>query len=467
MRGLYIHIPFCVRKCSYCDFYSLPAQTDKIESYIHALLKEANAYSPSFVRRDLKGELYQQKSCFDTLYIGGGTPSLLGPQNLTTLITSLNNTLIVIPAKAGIHTTTSPNRHCEGTEAISGRTNDFARNGEILSTADEMYDRSNPATQAQNEPTSLLYKERLRENSFKVNHGSTSFEKGEGVQLLESTIEVNPESASPEFLAAVKNLGFTRVSFGVQSLNDNELQSVGRIHTAKQAVAAIKLAQKLKIPSISADLIVGLPGQTWNSLRKSLSTLVGLGIQHLSVYCLSLEIGTPLAENPPSNLPSDDTQAELFEQAGSFLLDSGFVHYEISNFALPGYECLHNLNYWHGGEYLGLGPAAASHLDGKRFKNKADLGAYLQNPTGQIEYVEELSAKDKAAEEAMLRLRLLVEGLNTDELTAKFGPANTSDLIRRLDKMAEEGLLLKTSRKYTLPPSRILTSNPIFARVLG
>ena len=93
MRGLYIHIPFCVRKCSYCDFYSLLAQTDKIESYIHALLKEANAYSPSFVRRDLKGELYQQKSCFDTLYIGGGTPSLLGPQNLTTLITSLNNTL--------------------------------------------------------------------------------------------------------------------------------------------------------------------------------------------------------------------------------------------------------------------------------------------------------------------------------------------------------------------------------------
>ena len=481
VRGLYIHIPFCVRKCSYCDFYSLPNRQDSIESYVHALLKEANAYSPSFVRRDLKGELYQQKSCFDTLYIGGGTPSLLGSKHLTTLITGLNNTLFVIPAKAGIHTPASPNRYCEGTAAIPGKgaitsvpvgsgsetLRDFARNGEILSRADEMYDRPNPTTQAQNEPTSLLFKERLRENSFKVNDGSTSFEKVEGVQLLESTIEVNPESSSPEFLAAVKNLGFTRVSFGVQSLNDDELRSVGRIHTAKQAVAAIKLAQKLHIPAISADLIIGLPGQTWTSLHKSLSTLLGLGIQHLSVYCLSLETGTPLAENPPPNLPSDDTQAGLFEQARSFLLDSGFAHYEISNFALPGYECLHNLNYWHGGEYLGLGPAAASHLDGKRFKNKANLDAYLQNPTGQIEYVEELTAKDKAAEEAMLRLRLLVEGLNTDELTAKFGPANTSGIIGRLDKMAQEGLLLKTGRKYTLPPARILTSNPIFARVLG
>ena len=349
-----------------------------------------------------------------------------------------------------------------GSETLS----DFARNGEILSTADEMYDRPNPTTQAKNELTSLLFKERLRENSFRIDHGSTSFETGAGVQLIESTIELNPESATPEFLQTAKNLGFNRLSFGVQSLNDNELQSVGRIHTAAQAIAAIRLAQKLHFPAISADLIIGLPGQTWTSLHYSLQTLVELGIQHLSVYCLSLEAGTPLANNPPLDLPTDDLQADLFEKTRNYLITCGFAHYEISNFALPGYECLHNLNYWRGGEYLGLGPAAASHLNGKRFKNRADLDAYVENPTAQIEDIEELSPKNKAAEEAMLRLRLLEEGLNTDELTAKFEPANTADIIRRLDKMVQEGLLLKTGSACRLEPSRILTSNPIFSRVL-
>ena len=233
--------------------------------------------------------------------------------------------------------------------------------------------------------------------------------KGDGLQLVESTLGVNPESATSEFLRTAKNLGFNRLSFGIQSLPDAELQSVGRIHTAAQAINAIKLAQQTGFQNISADLIIGLPGQNWNSLHSSLEALTGLGFPHLSIYCLSLETGTPLALDPPTDLPSDDVQAELFAQARAFLLDKGLIHYEISNFACPGFECLHNLNYWRGGEYLGLGPAAASHINNPRFKNKNDLDAYLQNPTGQIEYVEELSPKDKAAEEAMLRLRLLEE----------------------------------------------------------
>ena len=137
--------------------------------------------------------------------------------------------------------------------------------------------------------------------------------------LIESTIEVNPESATPEFLQTVKNLGFNRLSFGVQSLNDKELKSVGRIHTAKQAVAAIKLAQKLNFPAISADLIIGLPGQTSASLHKSLETLVAMGIQHLSVYCLSLEAGTPLANNPPPDLPNRRYAGGLFEETRNYL----------------------------------------------------------------------------------------------------------------------------------------------------
>jgi oxygen-independent coproporphyrinogen-3 oxidase len=190
-------------------------------------------------------------------------------------------------------------------------------------------------------------------------------------------------------------------------------------------------------------------------------------IQHLSVYCLSLEDGTPLANNPRADLPSDDIQAKLFEEAGKYLKTRGYLHYEISNFAMKGFECMHNLNYWHGGEYLGLGPAAASHLNGKRFKNYADLDAYLENPAGQIEYIEELSKTEKAAEEAMLRLRLLEEGLNISGLAAKFGEENVKGIRGRLDDMVREKALELDGTTYRLTLSRIMTSNPIFARIIS
>jgi len=365
MPGLYIHIPFCVRKCAYCDFYSLPARDSSIGAYVDAVLRESSAYSGL---------------SFNTLYLGGGTPSLLGAENLKRLLDGLS------------------------------RTFDLSR-------------------------------------------------------LAEATIEVNPESATAELLETAGETEINRVSIGVQSLSDYELKSVGRMHDAAQAIQAIVRAKELGVDSVSCDVIVGLPGQNWQTLRATLETLTGFGVQHLSVYCLSLEEGTPLASNPPADLPSDDEQAELFAQASAFLEKSGFAHYEISNFALKGHECQHNLNYWRGGEYLGLGPSAASHLNGKRFKNRADLDAYLANPAGLAEDVEELGAKEKSAEEAMLRLRLLAEGLDVSELARRFGFAE--ELLARLNSMVEEGLLNCDGSVYRLPASLVLTSNPIFARVLG
>jgi oxygen-independent coproporphyrinogen-3 oxidase len=366
LTGLYVHVPFCVRKCAYCDFYSVPVKNGIIEAYIDALFAECKAYGGM---------------PFRTLFLGGGTPSILGADNLTKLVDGL----------------------CSN------------------------FDLS---------------------------------------QLEESTIEANPESATEETLEAALKAGFNRISIGVQSLSDGELKAVGRIHTAGQAVAAIGLAKKVGFRNISADLIIGLPGQTWDSLRDSIYRLTSLGINHLSLYCLSLEHGTPLAQNSPDNLPSDDLQAELFEQARAYLKDEGFVHYEISNFALGGRECMHNLNYWRGGEYLGLGPAAASHLGGKRFKNRPDLAVYLENPTGIVEEVEELSPEEKAAEEAMLRLRLLDEGLDVAEFTRRYGLKAVYQLLSRLRLLAHEGLLLFDGSKYRLEPSLVLTSNPILARVL-
>lgn len=365
--GLYIHIPFCVKKCAYCDFYSLPGCTHLINSYIDALFQEA---------------LRHRGMRFATLYIGGGTPSLLGPEGIRKVMNGL---------------------------------------GDV----------------------------------FDLSH------------VTEATVEVNPDSATTEFLTTAKACGLNRVSIGVQSLSDAELKAVGRIHNAAQAVTAIENAKKAGFTEISADAIAGLPGQTWESLKTTLEKLVSLDIVHLSLYCLSLEHGTPLAEHPPEGLPTDDEQAELFERSSELLVGKGFRHYEISNFARPGNESKHNLNYWRGGEYLGLGPSAASHLAGKRFKNPADLCAYLANPGGKIEDEETLDARDKAGEEAMLRLRLLDEGLDITKLRDKFGEANTKALEGRLHKLAAEGLLLNEGTRYRLPPRYVLTCNPILVRVIG
>jgi oxygen-independent coproporphyrinogen-3 oxidase len=366
VRGLYIHIPFCEKKCSYCDFYSVPGRLEEVEHYVNAVLKEARSY---------KGLSFQ------TLYLGGGTPSLLGAEYIKKLIGGLRESL-----------------------DLGG--------------------------------------------------------------MVEATIEVNPESTTPEFLSTALYSGINRVSLGVQSLNDCELESVGRVHTAAQAIDAVRLAQNLGFSSISADLIIGLPEQTWGTLSAALNKLVNLGVKHLSIYCLSLEEGTLLAQCPPDNLPSDDQQVELFELAREFLIGQGFIHYEISNFALQGHECLHNLNYWRGGEYLGLGPAAASHLQGCRSRNRHALDAYVENPIGQAEHVETLSGKKKAAEEAMLRLRLLVEGINPGVLSGRFTQDIIETLVSRLDSMVMRRMLEFKNSKYVLPAERILTSNEIFQEII-
>jgi oxygen-independent coproporphyrinogen III oxidase len=367
MNGLYVHIPFCVRKCAYCDFYSLAGRDESRQAYVDAVLQEATRY---------------EGQAFRTLYLGGGTPSLLGPGLLERLIDGLTKRL-----------------------DLSG--------------------------------------------------------------LGEASIEVNPDSATPELMSAAFNAGIRRISIGVQSLSDAELEAVGRVHDSSKAIEAVKLARRQGFESVSADLIAGFPGQTWDSLRASVDGLTETGVDHLSLYCLSIEEGTPLAAALPTNLPSDDDQAELFQRARALLAQTGFAHYEISNFARPDHQCQHNLNYWRGGEYVGLGAAAASHVEGKRYKNRADLNAYLADPTNQTEYVEKLDIKEKAAEEAMLRLRLLEEGLDMEVLADKYGAEAVAGLKGRLDAMVGLAMLLRDGRAYKLHPARVLTSNPIFAEVLG
>jgi len=367
MRGLYVHIPFCVSKCHYCDFYSLAGKTALLDSYLDALFVEADKY------RGMQ---------FDTLYIGGGTPSILGAKRLGVLIKGL----------------------------------------------------------------------------------SKQMDLG---QLREASIEVNPDTAGRELFNAALSLGINRISLGVQSLNDEELRKAGRIHDARTAIDAADMAAACGFDNISADVIIGLPGQNGQTLLATLDQLRQMKMTHISTYCLSIEEHTVFATNPPADLLDDDSQAGLFESATQFLKQYGFKHYEISNFSLPGRECLHNLNYWRGGEYVGIGPAAASHINGKRFKNSACLEKYLADPLSIEIEEDELDEESKMAEEAMLRLRLLEEGLDLENLQRSYKHVNIGILRDRLDRLIEEHMLINCDGKYRLPSDRVLTSNQIFANVLN
>jgi oxygen-independent coproporphyrinogen-3 oxidase len=366
MRGLYIHIPFCVSKCFYCDFYSVVASSDLMGGYIDALLAEAGGY---------------RGMSFETLYIGGGTPSILGTERLEKLVCGLGRIFILD-------------------------------------------------------------------------------------DLKEATIEVNPESAETDVLETIHGLGIGRISIGVQSLNDNELRKSGRAHNRRQALLAVDTASSIGFRNISADIIIGLPGQTRRSLGETLNVLTGAGVNHVSAYCLSVEEGTAFRRYPPSDLPDEDEQADFYKYTVEVLQGCGLLQYEISNFARPGSRCLHNLNYWRGGEYLGLGPAAASHIGGKRFRNAADLEQYLADPLNVREGEERLEDARKAGEEAMLRLRLTQEGLDLREITGRYGCSAVDRLEARLNEMVKRRSLVREGDVFRLQPACVLTSNSVFADVL-
>ena len=364
--GLYLHIPYCRRKCPYCSFYSLPVHRHVPQTYIKALLTEAEAY---------RGKAFQ------TLFIGGGTPSLLGRFYLKHLIDGL---------KSIFH--------------LSG--------------------------------------------------------------LQEATIEVNPESTTHTFLQAARDSGITRLSIGVQTLQSRELAAAGRQHTPKQALDLISRARETGFSSISADMIVGLPGQRKESLINGLEILIKSDIDHLSLYCLSLDPQSPMALSAPLDLPTDDDQAEWFEESVITLKKAGFDHYELSNFARPGHHCLHNVLCWRGESYLGIGAAAASHLEGVRSKNCSSVSDYLEAPGCGKEEVERLELPAKAAEETIIRLRLLMEGVNLDSLEQRFTPVNVERLKHRLKVLAHEGFLVQDRNVYRLHPAHVLTSNVIFRQLL-
>lgn len=310
MSGIYIHIPFCKSKCSYCDFASYPKEIEKAEAYFACLYKEIR----------LRGLSAGEKT-FDTLYFGGGTPSFVKPEYILGCVRQVKKYFRLAPD-------------------------------------------------------------------------------------AEITLELNPGTLTGEKLAGYKSAGINRFSVGLQSADDGILTAIGRAHTAADFAAAAEL---LAGENFSADVMLGLPGQDGESVRRTVALAADAGASHISAYALKAEEGTPMyTRYLNGELPSEDETADLYDLAREELGRRGYERYEVSNFARPGRHSRHNLNYWKRGEYIGLGVAASSFLDGRRFTNTSDIDDYVRcillNRYPEV-FSEVVEGAEARAEFAMLALR--------------------------------------------------------------
>ena len=339
---IYVHIPFCARKCLYCDFLSFPAGRDLQERYLQALIGEIRAFSAAHAGR------YRIRSVF----FGGGTPSLLPAEQITAVM-----------------------------REICG--------GFLLSYLNAGSDHTDPS--------------------------------------VEVTLEANPGTVTAGKLRAFREAGINRLSLGCQSMVDAELKTLGRIHSAEQFRESYALARAAGFPDISVDLMSGLPGQTEESWEYTLRAAAAAGPEHISAYSLILEEGTPFFDMYASgnaeaekSLPDEETELRMYQMTEDILGEYGYLHYEISNYALPGHQSLHNTGYWTGVDYIGFGLGASSLLDGRRLKNTADMEEYLRDPAGAHFTEEILSETDRMAEFMILGLRMMA-GVSEEDFFRRFG----------------------------------------------
>ena len=371
--ALYIHFPFCRRRCSYCSFVSYQGRESDISDYVKALKKEL--------------VLRAAGQRVSSIYFGGGTPSLLSPEQIHELLS-------VIPSHF---------------------------------TADE---------------------------------------------ASEVTLEANPGTVDEPYLADIMKLGINRLSLGVQSLDDGELALLGRIHTASEAGDAVRLARNAGFTNLSLDLIYGLPNQTLASWHRTLDELIGLSPEHISLYPLTLETDAPMrlaiqrAEVPPID---PDLTADQYELAQDTLAAHGYHHYEISNWAKGGYECRHNLVYWHNLPYLGIGIAAHSYIHGHRLANTTDLDSYLNAFSSNLppawELDEEIGPELQLSETVILGLRLS-EGVCLEGIRSRFGIDLLKHYSQQVDETAALGLLEYSGQRIRLTRRGRLLGNEVFWRFL-
>lgn len=372
--GLYLHIPFCVQKCRYCDFLSFPVadaekRTASVDPYVRRLCREIQD---------------RGKQCgdyrVDSLFFGGGTPSLLSGDQMKRIM------------------------------------------------------------------------EQIKE-SFRVSEDA------------ECSMECNPGTATVDTLRAYRSAGINRLSIGLQSACDRELQRLGRIHNLKQFEDCFRWARQAGFTNINVDLMSALPGQTRESYEKTLRFVAEHNPEHISAYSLILEEGTPLYEENPV-LPDEDTDRLMYEDTKRILREYGYHRYEISNYAKEGSECRHNCKYWTRGEYLGMGLGASSQMKHARFQNVTDLTSYMEaaDPT-LAESRSNLSPKDEIEEFMFLGLRLTA-GISEENFRQSFGTSLDAIYGTVLKRLTEEKLLVREKGTLRLTDYGTDISNYVLAQFL-
>ena len=376
---LYLHIPFCVRKCAYCDFLSAPATPSVQEAYVNALKQEIRSFP--------KKEKYRVR----TVFFGGGTPSILLPQHICALMELMQQ------------------EFCFAPEA-------------------------------------------------------------------EVSLECNPGTADRAKLEAYRSCGINRLSFGLQSADDAELALLGRIHTWDDFCRTYEAARKAGFSNLNVDLMSALPGQSAKSWAHTLERVLAYRPEHISAYSLIIEEGTPFYEryhaddeirsrgDRPQFLPSEEEEREMYRLTEQMLARAGMHRYEISNYALPGFDCLHNKGYWQGCSYAGFGLGASSLLSHVRYRNSASLEAYLAGDFSGRE-AEALTAEDEMAEFMILGLRMM-EGVSAAEFARRFGVSVSEVYGVVLAKQEKLGLLIKNGDRIYLSPRGIDLSNTVMAEFL-
>jgi oxygen-independent coproporphyrinogen-3 oxidase len=369
----YLHTPFCAIKCAYCNFFSGVREEGQGGLYFDALAAEIRHHAG---RGRLAGRV------FDTLYLGGGTPTALEARELEQLFSLLRSAMTFDPE-------------------------------------------------------------------------------------AEITSEANPESLTPAKAHLLRELGVNRISLGAQSFHDDELAALNRPHDAAAIGTAVRAARAAGFENLSLDLIYGLPGQTLGKWQETVEAALQLEPDHLSCYCLIIESGTPLARDVRegrTRKPDEDLQRDMFDWLVERLDRAGLAMYEISNFARPGKRSEHNLRYWTGRPWLGLGPSAHSYLDGDRAANPADLIKYARqyDPLTATDPFHPVERADLVFERVFMALRL-TDGLDLAAFEREFGASLESFYPGTVERLTAAGLVIRDAGRLRVAPHAWFVSDGIFS----
>jgi len=374
--SIYIHIPFCVKKCAYCDFASFAGRMGRMDAYVHAVCREIRAQAAFFGKRRVK-----------TVFFGGGTPTLLSPAQMQAIM-----------------------------DALGG--------------------------------------------SFYIE------------ETAEISMEGNPGTLTAQNLAAYRAAGVSRLSIGVQSMDDALLEGIGRIHTSAQAIEAVRLAREAGFDNLNLDLMLGLPGQTAKQWEATLKAAIALDPEHLSCYSLILEEGTPLFDAAETGtcapLPDEDAIGEMDEITARLLDAAGYHRYEVSNWAKPGRQCRHNIVYWECESYLGIGCAAHGDMDGRRYEHTADFEEYLKtcaDPACLNREEGNNTREDRMFERAMMGLRM-TRGMDAARFMRDFGCMPEAVWKKTVPEMMHAGLMAREEERLRLTPRGMDVMNAVLTAMM-